>query len=114
MTERLLPTPNFHRVVKHSGLAFIAGIVADDESLDMTGQMQSVLNKLETYLIEAGSDRSKVLSTTVFITDMKLKPQMDAIWQEWFAASDLPARATVGVSDLVGTVLVELAATAFY
>lgn len=114
MTERLLRTPTLHRVVRHNGLAFIGGIVADDEGLDMAGQTREVLTKLDAYLSEAGSDRSKLLSVTIFITDMNVKPQMDAVWKEWLAPEDLPTRATIGVADLGGTTLIELIATAHY
>ncbi|WP_335672093.1 RidA family protein [Phyllobacterium zundukense] len=95
MTERLLRTPTLHRVVKHNGIAYIGGIVADDDSLDMAGQTREVLAKLDTYLRESGSDRSKLLSATIFITDMNVKPDMDAVWKEWLAPDDLPTRATI-------------------
>lgn len=114
MTERLLRTPTLHRVVKHNGIAYIGGIVADDDSLDMAGQTREVLKKLDAYLREAGSDRSRLLSATIFITDMNVKPAMDAVWKEWLAPKDLPARATIGVSDLCERTLIELVATAHY
>ncbi|MCZ7448123.1 Rid family hydrolase [Agrobacterium rhizogenes] len=54
------------------------------------------------------------MSATIFITDMNVKPQMDAVWKEWFAPEELPARATIGVADLGDTTLIELIATAHY
>ncbi|MCF1475237.1 RidA family protein (plasmid) [Rhizobium rhizogenes] len=114
MTERLIRMPTLHRVVKHNGIAYIGGIVADDESLDMEGQTRQVLTKLDAYLKEAGSERANLLSATIFITDMNVKPQMDAVWKEWFAPEELPARATIGVADLGDTTLIELIATAHY
>lgn len=114
MTERLIQTSTLHRIVKHNGIAYIGGIVADDESLDMDGQTRQVLATLDAYLKEAGSKRANILSATMFITDMKVKPQMDAVWKEWFAPEDLPARATIGVADLGDTTLIELIATAHY
>ncbi|MER9025598.1 RidA family protein [Mesorhizobium sp. M0815] len=114
MTERLLRTPTLHRVVKHNGIAYIGGIVADDDSQDMAGQTREVLAKLDTYLKEAGSNRSKLLAVTIFITDMNVKPDMDAVWKEWFAPEDLPARATIGIADLGERALIELIATAHY
>ncbi|WP_366509717.1 hypothetical protein [Mesorhizobium sp.] len=62
MTERLLCAPTLHRVVKHNGIAYIGGIVADGDSQDMAGQTREVLAKLDTYLKEARSDRSKLLA----------------------------------------------------
>jgi enamine deaminase RidA (YjgF/YER057c/UK114 family) len=114
VTERLIQTPTLHRVVKHNSIAYIGGIVADDERLDMEGQTRQVLAKLGAYLEEAGLRRSNLLSVTIFITDMNVKPRMDAVWKEWFAPDELPARATIGVADLGDTTLVELIATAHY
>ncbi|WP_246728049.1 RidA family protein [Rhizobium leguminosarum] len=106
--------PTLHRVVKHNGISYIGGIVAEDESLDMEGQTRQVLKKLDAYLQEGGSERANLLSVTIFITDMNVKPQMDAVWKDWFAPGELPARATIGVADLGGTTLIELIATAHY
>lgn len=112
MTKRHLQTPIMHRVVERDGLIFIGGTVSDDESLDMAGQTRQILSKLDSYLAQAGSDRTRLLSVTIFITDMALKPQMDAVWKEWLSPESLPTRATVGVADLGGDTLIEIVATA--
>lgn len=112
MTTRHIQTPIMHRVVEHNGIIFVGGTTCDDESLDMAGQTREILAKLDKYLAEAGSDKTKLLSVTVFITDMALKPQMDAVWKEWLAPESFPTRATVGVADLGGTTLIEIVVTA--
>lgn len=112
MTKRHLPTPIMHRVVEHNGMVFVGGTTCDDESLDMAGQTREILAKIDRYLAEAGSDRTKLLSATIFITDMELKPQMDAVWKAWLAPESFPARATVGVADLGGDTLIEIVVTA--
>jgi enamine deaminase RidA (YjgF/YER057c/UK114 family) len=101
-----------HRVVEYNGIIFIGGTTCDDESLDMAGQTREILAKLDKYLAEAGSDKSKLLSATIFITDMTLKSQMDAVWKEWLSPESFPTRATVGVADLGGTTLIEIVVTA--
>ncbi|PLU48367.1 RidA family protein [Sinorhizobium medicae] len=112
MTTRHIHTPIMHRVVEHNGIIFVGGTTCDDDSLDMAGQTREILAKLDKYLAEAGSDKTKLLSVTVFITDMALKPQMDAVWKEWLAPESFPTRATVGVADLGGTTLIEIVVTA--
>ena len=112
MATRHIQTPIMHRVVEHNGIIFVGGTTCDDESLDMAGQTREILAKLDKYLAEAGSDKTKLLSVTIFITDMALKPQMDAVWKEWLAPESLPTRATVGVADLGGTTLIEIVVTA--
>jgi enamine deaminase RidA (YjgF/YER057c/UK114 family) len=112
MTNRHLQTPIMHRVVEHSGLVFVGGTTCDDESLDMAGQTKEILAKLDTYLEQAGSNKTKLLSATIFITDMNLKPEMDKVWKEWLSPETFPTRATVGVADLGGTTLIEIVVTA--
>jgi len=55
--------------------------------------------------------REKRLTALIFITDMKLKPEMNRVWKEWLAPADLPTRATIGVADLDGY-LIEIVVTA--
>ncbi|MDX3929827.1 MAG: RidA family protein [Shinella sp.] len=112
MTNRQIRTPIMHRVVEHNGMVFVGGTTCDDESLDMAGQTREILAKVDGYLAEAGSDRTKLLSATIFVTDLGLKPQMDAVWKEWLAPEHLPVRATVGVADLGGDTLIEIVVTA--
>ncbi len=59
MADRLIHTPIMHRAVVHGGLVFLGGTACDDEGLDMGGQARQILRKLDGYLAEAGSDRSR-------------------------------------------------------
>lgn len=112
MINRYIRTPIMHRVVEANGFVFLGGIVADDHSLDMKGQTQQVLDKLGKYLEEAGTDKSKVVSATVYVSDLNLKDPMNEVWTNWFDAEHLPGRATLGVADLGPNVLLELVVTA--
>ncbi|KAA0595982.1 enamine deaminase RidA (YjgF/YER057c/UK114 family) [Azospirillum lipoferum] len=112
MTIRHLRTPIMHRVVERNGMIFVGGTTCDDESLDMAGQTREILTKIDSYLAQAGSDKSKLLSATIFVTDLGKKPDMDAVWKEWLPAEALPTRATVGVADLGGTTMIEIVVTA--
>ena len=113
MTNRHLQTAIMHRMVEHNGIIFVGGTTCDDESLDMAEQTREILAKLDAYLAEAGSDKTKLLSATIFITNMMLKPQMDEVWKGWLAPANFPSRATVGVADLGGTTLIEIVVTAY-
>jgi enamine deaminase RidA (YjgF/YER057c/UK114 family) len=108
MATRHLQTPIMHRAVVHGGLVFLGGTTCDDESLDMGGQARQILRKVDGYLAEAGSDKTRLLSATIYLTDLGRKPEMDAAWKEWLAPASFPARATVGVADLGGGALVEM------
>ncbi|MFC0245558.1 RidA family protein [Falsochrobactrum ovis] len=113
MTQRYLQTPIMHRVVEHNGIVYVGGTTCDDESLDMAGQTREIMAKIDKYLAEAGTDKTKLLSATIFVTDLNMKPEMDKVWKEWLDPSLLPTRATVGVADLGDTTLIEIVVTAY-
>lgn len=112
MIERSIRTPIMHRAVAANGFVFFGGIIADDLSLDMAGQTQQVLDKLESYLAEAGTNKECIVSATAYVADLSLKKGMNDVWTQWFNPEHLPARATLGVADLGESVLLELVVTA--
>jgi enamine deaminase RidA (YjgF/YER057c/UK114 family) len=100
-----------HLSVVHGDTIYLAGIVADDLSADMAGQTRDVLRQLEAFAKAHGLDRSRVLTATLYITDMSEKPAMNRVWQAFFDPAHLPARATIGVADLGAGVRLEMVAT---
>jgi enamine deaminase RidA (YjgF/YER057c/UK114 family) len=78
-----------------SGTAYLAGQVADDPTADITGQTQQVLAQVDDLLFEAGTDKSKILSATVYLPDMADYAAMNAVWEKWVVPGHTPARATV-------------------
>jgi len=112
MIARHHRTPIMHRVVEHGGLLYLGGMVAEDKSLPMKGQTEQALARIGALLAQHGSDKSKVLSATVFVIDLKQKDPMNEAWTAFFGADDLPARATVGVAELGPGTLVEIVVTA--
>lgn len=113
MAERHLRTPIMHRVVEHNGIVYVGGTTCDDESLDMAGQTREILAKIDRYLAEAGTDKTKLLTATIFVTDLGKKPDMDVVWKAWVGPEELPTRATVGVADLGGDTLIEVVVAAY-
>lgn len=112
MLKRHTRLKYFHRAVEAGDLLFLSGLTADDRSQDLGGQTRQVLHKLDALLDELGSDRSKVVSATAYITQMESKDLMNDAWLEFFAAEDLPARATLGVASLGEGILVEVVCVA--
>jgi len=78
-----------------SGTAYLAGQVADDPKADVTGQTQQVLAQIDDLLFEAGTDKSKILSATIYLPDMGDFAAMNAVWEKWVVAGETPARATI-------------------
>jgi enamine deaminase RidA (YjgF/YER057c/UK114 family) len=100
-----------HLAVVHGDTVHLAGIVADDLGADMEGQTRDVLRQLDEFAAAHGLDRSRVLTATLFVTDMSEKPAMNRAWQAFFDPAHLPARATIGVADLGPGVRLEMVAT---
>jgi len=86
---------------------------AQDEDLNLTEQTRQTLQKLEENLIQLGSDKSRILSATVYIANIDEKPIMDIVWNEWIGEDpkNWPQRACLGVS-LGGNWLIEVTVTA--
>ncbi len=99
-----------HLAVAHGDTVHLAGIVADDLGADMEGQTRDVLGQLDEFAKAQGLDRTRVLSATIYVTDMADKPAMNRAWQAFFDPAHLPARATIGVADLGPGVRLELVA----
>ncbi|MDX8470180.1 Rid family hydrolase [Mesorhizobium sp. VK23B] len=76
---------------------FIA-TVADDRKADLVLQSSDLLSRLEGQLSALGSDKSSILSATVYLADMSRKSEFDKIWIEWIGEDqrDWPQRACVG------------------
>ena len=79
----------------HNNTIYLAGQVAEDTSQDITGQTQQVLAAIDRLLAEAGSDKTKILSATIYVTDMVEFPAMNAVWDTWVPSGHTPPRATV-------------------
>lgn len=112
MLARHVQTPIGHRAVVHGETIHLMGMVADDKSLTVGGQLTQSLEKVDELLRSLGSDAANLLTVTVYLVDMAHKDEMNAAWGAFFAPEHLPARATVGVAALGPGTLVEIVATA--
>jgi enamine deaminase RidA (YjgF/YER057c/UK114 family) len=95
-------------MVVHNGTAYLAGQVADDIGADISGQTAQVLAAIDKLLAEAGTDKTRILSTTIYIADMADFPAMNAVWDAWVPQGNTPARATVEASLAKPGYLVEM------
>ena len=86
-------------------LVFCSGMVADDKALNMTGQTAQVLKKIDAVLAQAGTNKSRILSATVYMADAGLKEEMNEAWMAWVDRSNLPTRTAVGAALTPGTMV---------
>ena len=100
------------RAVEYNGMIFLAGLTADDYSLDIKGQTEQVLRKIDKYLAAAGTSKSRLLSTLIYLANIEDKDAMNSVWQEWIDKANPPARACVEARLGTPKTLVEIMVTA--
>ena len=108
---RHAPGVRYSNVVVHNGTAYVAGQIGT-AGADIATQTREVLANLETALMQAGTDKSRLLMVNIWLDDIADFDAMNAVYDAWLDQANKPARATVE-GRLAGTGLrVEIAATA--
>jgi enamine deaminase RidA (YjgF/YER057c/UK114 family) len=74
---------------------YLAGQVSSSGADSVEEQTREILQKIDELLLSVGSDRSRILSASVFLADITTWADMNAVWEEWVDPADLPARATI-------------------
>jgi enamine deaminase RidA (YjgF/YER057c/UK114 family) len=88
--------PRMSQVVVHGNTVYLAGVVAQKSAGgSVSEQTREILGKIDGYLAQAGTDKSKLLSANIWITDMATFGEMNAVWDGWVSPGNTPARATV-------------------
>ena len=88
--------PRMSQVVVHGNTVYLAGVVAQKTAGEsVTKQTEEILSIIDGHLAKAGTDKSKLLSANIYITDMKTFGEMNAVWDGWVSQGNTPARATV-------------------
>jgi len=84
------------QIVVHGATIYLAGQVAEHaKGKSVTEQTREILATIERLLGEAGSDKTRILSATVYLADIATFAEMNAVWEAWIGAGHAPARATV-------------------
>jgi enamine deaminase RidA (YjgF/YER057c/UK114 family) len=107
MIKRINPGSRMSAAVLHDNTVYVAGQVAADAQ-DVKGQTELILKKIDSLLAAAGSSKSKLLSATVYLADIKTYEQMNAVWDAWVDPANSPARATVETRLAAPKYLVEI------
>ena len=80
------------QMVVHNGTIYLAGQVGTVGD-SVTDQTKTCLEKIDTLLAEAGSDKTRILQTVIWMADMADFAEMNAVWDAWVAPGHAPARA---------------------
>jgi len=94
--ERHETGPRMSKAVVHGDTVYLAGIVADAPKGKSTAeQTKNILSQIDGFLAIAGTDKNKVLSANIWITDMANFAEMNGVWDACVSPGNAPARATV-------------------
>jgi enamine deaminase RidA (YjgF/YER057c/UK114 family) len=94
--KRWHPTARMNQMVAYNGLVFTAGQVAEENAGNsVTEQTSEILRNIDSLLAEAGSDKSRILSVTIYLADIASFAEMNTVWDAWVAPDGKPVRATV-------------------
>ena len=105
--------PRMSQAVVHGATIYLAGQVADQaKGGSVSAQTMEILAAIERLLTEAGSDKTKILSATIYLADIATFAEMNAVWDGWVPAGHAPARATIEAKLVATAYTVEIACIA--
>ena len=111
--QRFETGPRMSQVVVNGNTVYLAGVVANRAAGEsVTKQTQDILSINDSHLARAGTDKSKLLTATIYITDMRTFAEMNAVWDAWVSPGNTPARATVEARLAAPQYSVEIMVTA--
>ena len=110
--KRISPGKRLSGAVVHGETVYLAGQVAFDPTASVKGQTEQILKKFDELLAAAGTNKSKMLSTTVWLANMGTYDEMNAAWDAWVDTNNAPARATLESRLAQPKFLVEIAGIA--
>jgi enamine deaminase RidA (YjgF/YER057c/UK114 family) len=100
------------RAIVVNGMVHLAGQVADDWKADIKVQTRQTLAKIDQLLTEAGTDRSKLVSVTIWLRTMDDYDGFNEVWDAWVIPEQTPTRACAEVRMARDDIKVELIAIA--
>lgn len=111
--QRLLTNERMSQIVTHNGTVYLAGQVGDDMNAGIEQQAREALANIERLLDLAGTDKTRLLSVTIYLKDIDAHFQgMNQVWDTWLPKGVAPARATVEAKLCEPEILVELSVVA--
>lgn len=100
------------KTVEHNGVVYVCGLTADDRSASMKDQTVEILGKIDAALAKAGTDKTRLLTAMIYLSDMSKKAEMNEAWIDWMDPNNPPARATVGTVLGTPDTLIEIVVSA--
>jgi len=94
--QRIDAGPRMSKVVVHGDTVYLAGLIADKAlSQGVAEQTKEILGFIDGFLAKAGTDKSKLLTATIWLSDIRTVDEMNKVWDAWVVAGQTPARACI-------------------
>lgn len=107
--DRIDPGPRMSKAVIHGDTVYLQGQTAQNaKDGNVTEQTKDILAIIDENLKKAGTDKTKILSANIWLTDIGTFNEMNAVWDAWLAPGCAPARATVEAKLAVPSLKVEI------
>jgi len=111
--RRLHTEARYSEIVIHNGTVYLAGQLDEDLQDGIEAQTRATLASIDRFLAEAGTDKSRILSVTIYLKDMAADyAGMNRLWDAWVAEGAAPARACVEAKMYTPACLVEMSVIA--
>ena len=105
--KRFETGPRMSQAVVHNGTVYVAGQVA--KGATVKDQTTAILKQIDSLLAAAGTDKTKLLSATIWLVNMGTFAEMNSVWDQWVSPGNTPARACVESRLATPEYLVEIA-----
>ena len=93
--SRIDPGPRLSEATVLGDRIYCSGMIPEDLSQDIAGQTRQALGEIDSLLARGGSDKTKILSAVIWLSDIDDFAAMNRIWDAWVVPGQTPARATV-------------------
>lgn len=110
--QRLHVAARYSEAAVFNGVVYLAGMVPECQATDIRSQTADVLGQIALRLAEAGSDKTRILSTQIYLRDIADITAMNEVWDAWVLAGSAPPRATVQAALANPGYLIEVVVTA--
>lgn len=93
---RIDPGPRMSGAVVHNQTVYVSGQVALDAGGEsVAAQTRNILGRIDALLAKAGTDKTRLLAASIWLTDIATFEEFNGVWDAWVVAGSTPARATV-------------------
>ncbi|KLV08169.1 MULTISPECIES: RidA family protein [Photobacterium] len=107
--HRINPSKRWSDITVYNGIAHFVEVADSDTSADVSGQAQQIFQQAEAMLAKIGSDKSRILSVTIYLTDFANFDALNEAWEAWLPEGCAPSRACVKAELADPNYLVEIA-----